>query len=117
MYIAIAVLFSFLAREPDQKHSLYIGSQFETNQRQTAGVGGTPLMKANGVQQHENTRNGASPSTRCQYHRSVLNGSVRSNTEGFVGIDRLLCEGSAEQSAVLVRPDNGQLSTSKGCCC
>lgn len=32
-------------------------------------------------------------------------------------MERLLCEGPAEQSAIYNRPDNDKLSISKGCTC
>jgi hypothetical protein len=55
----------------------------------------------------------------CPYHVSILQGRA---TEIHAGqdlpmIDRYLAEGSSETSALLYRPDTGELSTYKGCSC
>lgn len=58
--------------------------------------------------------------TACPYHGSIV--QMRSNGGGqshqdMSPMDRFLAEGPGQQYALFVRPDNGQLSTSKGCTC
>lgn len=54
--------------------------------------------------------------TQCPYHHAVLQGHAINQT-GATGIPRFLGEGSGEQHAVFVRPDNGMTSTSRPCRC
>lgn len=55
----------------------------------------------------------------CQYHGSVLQmqANTGGSTPGMSPMDRFLAEGPGQQHALFVRPDNGQLSTFKGCTC
>ncbi|KAF1955044.1 hypothetical protein CC80DRAFT_110908 [Byssothecium circinans] len=55
--------------------------------------------------------------TTCPYHAKVLSGAHEGTTTNLDPMRRFLAEGPTEQSALFVRPDNGQLSTSKGCIC
>ncbi|KAF2177853.1 hypothetical protein K469DRAFT_461800, partial [Zopfia rhizophila CBS 207.26] len=53
----------------------------------------------------------------CPYHSPILQMTQTDSAQRLSPMDRFLGEGVAEQSAVFRRPDNGELSTSKGCLC
>lgn len=55
----------------------------------------------------------------CPYHDPILQliGGVASFDLGLSSMERFMSETSSEQSALFIRADNGELSTSKGCLC
>jgi hypothetical protein len=53
----------------------------------------------------------------CPYHIKLLAMKSNANTKNMTPMERFLAEGSAEQSAVFLREDTGELSIAKGCTC
>ncbi|KAH7078073.1 hypothetical protein BKA63DRAFT_564618 [Paraphoma chrysanthemicola] len=79
--------------------------------------------KTDSMQQTPNPASQSSPTTSttsapaCNYHRPVITMSEFQVTTDLDPMNRFLAEGPNEQSALYIRGDNGQLSTSKGCTC
>ncbi len=53
----------------------------------------------------------------CSYHARALLIDNDTNTPDLGLMDRFLAEGPAEQSALFIRADTGQLSIHKDCTC
>ncbi|KAI9701751.1 MAG: hypothetical protein M1820_006379 [Bogoriella megaspora] len=60
----------------------------------------------------------APPVSACPYHGPILQLAARANrVERLTTMERFMAEGPHEQPSMLVRDDNGKLSTSKDCTC
>ncbi|RYN52378.1 hypothetical protein AA0114_g5163 [Alternaria tenuissima] len=55
--------------------------------------------------------------TLCPYHIAVLSSTSNTYASNMNPMDRFLAEGSAEQSAMFIRHDNGEPSTKRNCTC
>ncbi|KAF2475823.1 uncharacterized protein BDR25DRAFT_193907, partial [Lindgomyces ingoldianus] len=53
----------------------------------------------------------------CPYHTQVLTLGPNGYKKDLSPMDRFLAEGPAEQSALFIRSDTGELSTNKRCTC
>jgi hypothetical protein len=53
----------------------------------------------------------------CPYHTQVLIMGSNGHKKDLKPMDRFLAEGPADQSALFIRSDTGELSTNKGCTC
>ncbi|KAF2490080.1 hypothetical protein BU16DRAFT_567176 [Lophium mytilinum] len=63
-------------------------------------------------------RDAPKPLPGCMYHAPLLNHfPTGSHIKALVPVTRWQSEGPSDQPALFSRPDNGELSTSKGCSC
>ncbi|KAH7070195.1 hypothetical protein FB567DRAFT_633846 [Paraphoma chrysanthemicola] len=79
--------------------------------------------KTDSAQQTPNPTSQPSPITSttsaptCTYHLQIIIASDAQINNNLNPMDRFLAEGPNEQSALFIRDDNDQLSTTKGCTC
>ena len=93
-----------------------------TSHNYAGAVAQTSHSKVSGQEEKVYRDHGALPADRtagCPYHGPILrmDHSARGHGSGLDPMSRFLHEGHSEQSALFIRPDTDQPSTSRGCAC